>query len=95
MRCLSSNLNNKAKIKFKYQNLRVPSNMSGFQIVERIRTNVQQYGSITSFRAYYEADTTFGKSRTSVRSELQTSGVSLVDCPHNGKKEVVDKTMIG
>jgi hypothetical protein len=30
-----------------------------------------------------------------LRSELQSSGVSLVDCPHNGRKEVADKMLIG
>lgn len=34
-------------------------------------------------------------SKPYVRSDLQLSGVSLVDCPHNGKKEVADKMMTG
>jgi hypothetical protein len=29
------------------------------------------------------------------RSELQSSGVSITDCPHNGKKDVVDKMILG
>ena len=30
-----------------------------------------------------------------LRSELQLCGVSLIDCPHNGGKDVADKMMIG
>lgn len=30
-----------------------------------------------------------------LRSDLQSSGVSLTDCPHNGRKEVADKMMLG
>ena len=31
----------------------------------------------------------------SVRSDLQSCGVSLIDCPHNGRKDVADKMMLG
>ncbi|KAG6813357.1 hypothetical protein H0H92_011905, partial [Tricholoma furcatifolium] len=37
--------------------------------------------------------TTFSKS-LALRSELQSSGVSLIDCPHNGRKDVADKMML-
>ena len=30
-----------------------------------------------------------------LRSELQSSGVSLTDCPHNGRKDVADKMILG
>jgi hypothetical protein len=31
----------------------------------------------------------------SLRSELQSSGVSLTDCPHNGRKNVADQMIMG
>jgi hypothetical protein len=37
----------------------------------------------------------FRSSRPKLTAELHGAGVRLVDCPHNGKKEVVDKTIIG
>ena len=32
---------------------------------------------------------------SSIPSELQSSGISLIHCPHNGGKEVADKMLIG
>ena len=32
---------------------------------------------------------------TTVRSRLSSAGLELIDCPHDGKKEVVDKAIIG
>jgi hypothetical protein len=34
------------------------------------------------------------KSNRGLRSELQSSGVSLTDCPHNGHKDAADKMMM-
>lgn len=34
------------------------------------------------------------KSKTTLRSELQSSGVSLTDCPHNGRKDAADKMIL-
>lgn len=31
----------------------------------------------------------------SMPSDLQSSGISLIHCPHNGGKEVADKMLIG
>jgi hypothetical protein len=49
------------------------------------------YGQIILFKAYAEMEL----SKPYVRFDLQLSRVSLVDCPHNGKKEVADKMMTG
>lgn len=32
---------------------------------------------------------------TTVRSRLSSAGIELVDCPHDGMKEVVDKAITG
>jgi hypothetical protein len=60
-------------------------------VVKSIRNIAHSYGQITLFKAYTEVTSM----KASVRSDLQLSGVSLVDCPHNGKKEVADKMMTG
>ena len=52
------------------------------------------FGSVTTFRAYLDISTQSPKSVV-LRSEFQSSGVSLIDCPHNGKKDVVDKMILG
>ena len=44
------------------------------------------------FKAYQEIS---DQSKLSLRSELQSSGVSMVDCPHNGRKDVADKMLLG
>lgn len=48
----------------------------------------------TVFKAYLELTGLSPKSAI-LRSELQSSGVSLTDCPHNGRKDVADKMMLG
>lgn len=69
-------------------------NMTGYDIVNNIREIAHTYGSVTQFKAYLELSEQSTKS-TILRSELQSCGVSLTDCPHNGRKEVADKMMIG
>jgi NYN domain len=44
-----------------------------------------------TFRAYLEVDTL----KPHRRDALQSMGLTLLDCPHRGKKEVADKIMIG
>jgi hypothetical protein len=55
----------------------------------------QSYGSIKSLRAYLGITEQLVLRTLALRSELQSSGVSLVDCPHNGRKDVADKMIIG
>ncbi|KAF8894335.1 limkain-b1-type NYN domain-containing protein, partial [Gymnopilus junonius] len=47
----------------------------------------------SSCKAYLEISDQAQRSMA-LRSELQSSGVSLVDCPHNGRKDVADKMII-
>jgi hypothetical protein len=35
------------------------------------------------------------KGAVAFRSELQFFEVSIIDCPHNGRKDVVDKRILG
>lgn len=69
---------------------------SGYEIVKKLRLIAHNFGTIKLFKAYLELSnpTTFSKS-FGLRSELQSSGVSLTDCPHNGRKDVADKMILG
>ena len=64
--------------------------------MKRIRFVAHRFGTIKLFKAYLELSdpAVFSKS-LGLRSELQASGVSLTDCPHNGRKDVADKMILG
>jgi len=73
------------------ENCPVPSNATGYSIANNIYSLAHPFG-VVKINAYLEID----KFKTGIiRSELQTSGVSLVDCPHNGRKDVADKIILG
>jgi hypothetical protein len=63
----------------------------GQKIITNIRNAAHAYGRITSFRAYIEVTLL----NASLRSLFQSSGVSIIDCPHNGRKKVADQMMLG
>lgn len=78
------------------ENCPVPSNVSGYAIANSICALTRPFGSVKVFSAYLELSGQLSVSRSfTVRSELRSSGVCLVDCPHNGRKEVADKVIIG
>ena len=61
------------------------------KIITNIRNAAHVYGKITSFRAYIEVTLL----QPPLRSLFQSSGVSIIDCTHNGRKEVADQMMLG
>ena len=64
--------------------------------MDNIRSVAQTFGSIKLFKAYLEVSEHEPLSKALLLlSELQSSGVSLTDCPHNGRKDVADKMIIG
>lgn len=70
------------------QNVRIPSDMpSPFTACSLIRKVASTYGPIRQFRAYMETELERGASKTTTRSALQSSGVTIADTPHNGGKE--------
>ncbi|TFK42910.1 NYN domain-containing protein [Crucibulum laeve] len=78
-----------------YENCPIPSSASGYDVVNEIRRIAQTLGSTTLFKAYLEVFEQTPLSRSlALRSELQSSGVSLIDCPHNGRKDVADKMIL-
>lgn len=75
------------------ENCPAPSNASGYAIANNICALARPFGVVKLFKAYLEISDQLRS--ITVRSELQSSGVSLVDCPHNGRKEVADKMLLG
>ena len=72
-----------------------PQHGAGFTVVDNIRQVAHRYGSVKLFKAYLELAEQNSAKSLQLRSELQSCGVSLTDCPHNGRKDVADKMMIG
>ncbi|KAG0705181.1 NYN domain-containing protein, partial [Suillus ampliporus] len=83
----------KVAVFWDYENCSPPLNSQGHAIVNGIRRIAHVFGYVTSFKAYLDMSTQSPKS-VGFRSDLQSSGVSLIDCPHNGRKEVVDKMIL-
>ncbi|CAO1630119.1 unnamed protein product [Parajaminaea phylloscopi] len=87
-----------------------PSGSSGRQIVLSIRKHLSSIsvgsgpdqeelgpsGPLMSFKAYLELSSAegVGPAQVNLRSELQGSGVSLIDTPKSGRKDVADKMII-
>ncbi|KZT33027.1 hypothetical protein SISSUDRAFT_1066481 [Sistotremastrum suecicum HHB10207 ss-3] len=81
-----------AAIFWDLENCRPASGANGFDVVARLRDATEAFGPISVLKAYSELSVT--PRVTMLRSELQSSGVTLVDCPHNGGKEVADNMLI-
>ncbi|KDQ33545.1 hypothetical protein PLEOSDRAFT_1099504 [Pleurotus ostreatus PC15] len=78
-----------------YENCHGPSSVSGYDVVGSIRSMAHKFGSVKLFKAYLElSEQAMSPRLLSLRSELQSSGVSLTDCPHNGRKNVADQMII-
>ncbi|EIW60611.1 DUF537-domain-containing protein [Trametes versicolor FP-101664 SS1] len=77
-----------------YENCTPPSTGPGYDVVNNIRQIALEYGSVKLFKAYLELSEQSSSKTIGLRSELQSCGVSLTDCPHNGRKDVADKMMI-
>ncbi|KAM5539109.1 hypothetical protein V8D89_007332 [Ganoderma adspersum] len=77
-----------------YENCALPALEPSYTIVNQIRGLAHQYGSVKSFKAYLECPEQLSVKSMALRSELQSCGVSLIDCPHNGRKDVADKMIM-
>ncbi|TFK53039.1 hypothetical protein OE88DRAFT_1596811, partial [Heliocybe sulcata] len=87
-------LGSRVAVFWDYENVRVPTTVAGNAISGNIREVARAYGSVSLFRAYIDHDEMSSVKSNAHRSALQMSGVTLVDCPHNGRKDVADKMMI-
>jgi len=86
------NTNAKCAVFWDFENCPPPSGMPGYYVVENLRKVVHRFGSMIALKAYLQI--TDSTSKKSLRSELQSSGVSLIDCPHNGRKDAADKMIL-
>ncbi|KDR73456.1 hypothetical protein GALMADRAFT_227905 [Galerina marginata CBS 339.88] len=68
--------------------------VSTYDVVKNVRAAVAPLGAIKAIRAYSDFGGAALSRSTSVRSELSSSGVTLVDCPGEGRKELSAKIMI-
>ena len=65
---------------------------SGYAVLNNIRRIGHQFGTITLLKAYLKLSEQMSSRSSSLRSELQSSGVSLIDCPGGS---LADKMMLG
>lgn len=71
------------------------ANTSYYETVHKLRDISLKFGTVKLIKAYLRlSDHSSGKGNN-LRSDLQACGVSLTDCPHNGRKDVADKMMLG
>ncbi|KAI4518287.1 hypothetical protein K525DRAFT_280589 [Schizophyllum commune Loenen D] len=73
------------------ENCHFTGGCSGFDIAKNIERVALPHGSVTAFNAYL--DPQLCTISNTLRSELQSSGVALIDCPHNGQKNAVDQML--
>lgn len=77
------------------ENCHPSSNVPGYEIANAIRNIAHSYGILKQFKAYLELAEQASSKLSRLWSELQSSGVSLTDCSHNGRKDVADKMILG
>lgn len=78
------------------ENCTLPSSRpSGESIIRTLRQYLQNLGRVGSCNAYFDLNQFSSIKLGAFRSLLHSSGISLIDCPHNGGKDVVDKRIIG
>ncbi|KIK46534.1 hypothetical protein CY34DRAFT_800389 [Suillus luteus UH-Slu-Lm8-n1] len=63
-------------------------------IVNGIRRIAPVFVDVTSFKAYLDISSQSPMS-VGFHSDLQSSGVFMTDCPHIGRKDVVDMMILG
>lgn len=74
------------------ENCQYTAGRSGFDIARNIEEQARCHGMVRAFNAYLDVQQC--ATPATLRSELQSSGVTLVDCPHNGQKNVVDLMLL-
>ncbi|KAI5474626.1 DUF537-domain-containing protein [Pseudohyphozyma bogoriensis] len=77
-----------------YENVRLPTSFPVLTAIPLLRNLSRSHGKLVSFRAYLDTELERGHKSSGVRRDLQASGVSIQDTPHNGGKDVADKQII-
>ncbi|CAA7262480.1 unnamed protein product [Cyclocybe aegerita] len=68
--------------------------LSTYDIVDNIWAAISRHGVIKTLRAYWDTTTTSLTSASRIRSELASSGVSLIDCPGEGRQGASTKRLL-
>jgi hypothetical protein len=74
------------------ENVPIPGNRSGQEVASRLKSVLANHGTLIQFRGYASIAMRYIPEHK--RSDLHLSGLHLIDCPHNGRKEVADKMII-
>ena len=78
------------------ENCALPGTLEDPHLVfKRVRALAHRYGSVKTFKAYAESPDQRSPKIQTLRAKLQSCGVSLIDCPHNGRKDIADKMIMG
>lgn len=77
------------------ENCEIPGVADSFSITSGIRRIAHEYGNVKVFRAYMEVPDQHSPRAANLRSDIQACGVTMIDCPHNGRKDVADKMIMG
>ncbi|KAH0584274.1 hypothetical protein H2248_009822 [Termitomyces sp. 'cryptogamus'] len=72
-----------------FENLLPRLGVPGYETVQAIRSLAHDFGVIISFKAYLEVSSTLR-----LWTELQASGVALIDCPHHRGAQAAGKMLL-
>tara|TARA_Y100000389_G_scaffold185142_1_gene204258 strand:- start:3905 stop:4729 length:825 start_codon:yes stop_codon:yes gene_type:complete len=78
-----------------FENVRIPNKtkkINTITIINTIREKLKSFGIIRKRNIYIDSQSP--TERNTQRGELNLSGWSIIDCPHRGKKETIDKKII-
>ncbi|BGP34475.1 hypothetical protein JCM10296v2_006296 [Rhodotorula toruloides] len=77
-----------------YENIRFPSNYDAAPALKRLRDLAHSYGVLARAAVYVETAFERGNRKKELRQVLQSTGWHIIDAPHAGKKDVVDKMIM-
>ena len=74
-----------------FENIRPSSTTKLIDVTNIIRARLFKYGVIRTRNLYIDSQSP--SELSTKRGELNLSGWSIIDCPHRGKSEVIDKKL--
>lgn len=77
------------------ENSEIPASTDGYAVTNGIRRIAHEYGGVKVFKAYCDTPEMLTPRSATMRADLHACGVSVIDCPHNGRKDTADKKMMG
>lgn len=68
---------------------------SGCQVARELSSIADQFGVVKTFRTYLDVMNQLDDNFSTIRRELYSSGVTMVDCPSHSGRDIADKVIIG